>query len=169
MIDKLGYNILRFLALIIIQVLILNNIDLSGFVTPYLYILAILLLPFETPKWLLLFIAFFSGLIIDVFSDTLGLHTFSAVLIAYLRPFVISRIDTQKETLSGVYTPLNNNFGLEWFIKYVSVLTVIYHIAFEFIEAFSFSGFIFTLLKAILSAVFTIILMLVTRVLIIKK
>jgi len=129
MIDKLGYNILRFIFLILVQVLILNNIDLSGFVTPYLYILAIFLLPFDTPKWILPVAAFFSGMIIDIFSDTIGLHTFAAVLTAYLRPNVLRWIDTPKEIAPGT-TPLNNNFKLEWFLKYTGILILIYHISF---------------------------------------
>lgn len=154
--------------MIFIQVLILNNIDFSGYITPYLYILAVMLLPFDTPKWLLLVVAFFSGIIIDMFSDTLGLHTFSIVLMAYLRPAVLNWIDTPKENAPGT-TPLNNNFKLEWFVKYTGILTLVYHLSFEFMEAFSFSFFFSTVFKAIASSVFTMILILLTRFLTIKR
>ncbi|HWZ34862.1 MAG TPA: hypothetical protein VNW51_01825, partial [Mucilaginibacter sp.] len=62
-------NILRFLALVFIQVFLLKNISLYNLSTPYLYILFILLLPFETPNILLFALSFMLGLTIDAFYD----------------------------------------------------------------------------------------------------
>ena len=59
-------NIIRFVVLVFIQVAILNNIQISGFINPYMYVLFILLLPFETPNWILLVLSFFLGLSIDI-------------------------------------------------------------------------------------------------------
>ena len=44
-------NIIRFVFLVLLQVLILNNIQFSGYINPYFYIYFILLLPFDTPRW----------------------------------------------------------------------------------------------------------------------
>ena len=60
-------NTLRFVILVFIQVAILNNIQISGFINPYVYVLFILLLPFETPNWVLLVLSFFLGLSVDIF------------------------------------------------------------------------------------------------------
>ena len=54
MINEVVGNTLRFIFLVLLQVLILNNIQLSGYLNPFLYVLFILMLPFETPKWLVL-------------------------------------------------------------------------------------------------------------------
>ena len=59
---------LLFVFLVLLQVLVLNNIQLSGYINPYFYVLFILLLPFETANWLLLILAFALGISIDVLS-----------------------------------------------------------------------------------------------------
>jgi hypothetical protein len=58
MIKLLPKYIIRFVVLVLVQVFILNNVHLGGFINPYIYILFIITLPFETPKWFLFVIAF---------------------------------------------------------------------------------------------------------------
>lgn len=77
-------NIFRFIALVLIQVLIMNKVNFYGFLNPYIYILFILLLPFETPGWLLLVLSFSMGLTVDLFSGTLGLHAASSVFAGFM-------------------------------------------------------------------------------------
>ena len=86
-------NIGRFIALAFIQVFIFNNIHLTNYgIVPVVYILYIILLPFETPKWLVMVLAFLIGISIDVFSDTLGLNAATSVLIAFIRPGVLNSL-----------------------------------------------------------------------------
>jgi len=100
-------NIGRFVFLILFQVLILNNIQFSGYINPYFYIYFILLLPFETPRWLLLLSAFLLGLSLDAFTNTFGLNASACVLMAFARPFVISAISTGTEFMIG-HSPSKN-------------------------------------------------------------
>ena len=72
MIKVIPRNIFRIVILVFFQVYILNNIQFSGAVNPYFYVLFVLLLPFETPGWILLSLAFILGLTIDIFSNTPG-------------------------------------------------------------------------------------------------
>ena len=88
MIKLLGRNIIRFAILVLIQILLLNNIQISGHIVPYFYILFILLMPFETPGWMLLFAGFALGLSVDMFGQTLGMHTSATVFMAFLRPYL---------------------------------------------------------------------------------
>ena len=67
MINLYVRNIGRFIVLVLFQVLVLNNIQFSGYVNPFMYVLFILLLPFETPRWLLLLSGFLLGLSVDIF------------------------------------------------------------------------------------------------------
>ena len=60
-------NILRFFLLVFIQVFFLKNTAFYNLTTPHLYILFILLLPFETPNFILFTLAFILGITIDVF------------------------------------------------------------------------------------------------------
>src|SRR5581483_10393034 len=96
MISDIFSNILRFIFLILFQVLVLNNIQLGGYINPYGYVLFILLLPVETPKWLLLLLSFSIGISLDMFSNTMGLHAAACVFMAYCRPRVL-RIISPRE------------------------------------------------------------------------
>ena len=80
---------LIFILLILLQVLLFNNIQFSGYVNPYIYIMFILLLPVEIPTWLLLILSFFTGFIIDIVSGTPGMHTSATVLAGFVRPYVL--------------------------------------------------------------------------------
>ena len=81
-------NIARFILVILIQVFVLNNIRFSGFINPYIYILFILMLPVRFPRWLSLILGFITGMIIDSFTNTPGVHTFATVLIEIGRAHV---------------------------------------------------------------------------------
>ena len=84
-------NILRLAAFILIQVYVLNKIPhLHRFITPYLYFLFLLWLPFSISRLWLLIIGFLTGLILDYFMMTPGLHAAACLLIAYVRPFIIN-------------------------------------------------------------------------------
>jgi rod shape-determining protein MreD len=158
----------NFIGLVLLQVLVLNNIEFSGYVNPYLHILFILALPFETPNWVLLVLAFLLGFIIDLFSNTFGMHTFASVLMAFTRPYLLKVIAPREGYESGS-RPGANYFGFEWFIKYSLILVLVHHFSLFYIEAFKFQLFFSTLLRALLSTVFTMILIVLTQLLILKR
>jgi len=168
MIKEIYKNIGAFIFLVLLQVLILNNIEFSGFINPYLYILFILLLPFDTPKWALLLTAFFLGLSIDIFSDTLGMHSFASVLIAYMRPNVL-KIFAPRDGYDTTMRPGLKSFGMEWLVKYSLIMVLIHHFILFYIETFKFELFFSTLLRVILSTIFTIILIILSQLLTLRR
>lgn len=109
-------NIIRFIVLLLLQVMVFNNIQLSGFLNPYLYVLFILLLPFETPPWLLLVLSFFMGLSVDVFSNTLGIHASACVFMGFLRPFILNYISVRDNYESDIEKGLYV-YGFSWFLN----------------------------------------------------
>ena len=82
-------NIIRFLGLIFLQVFLLNNINLGGYINPYLYIIFIILFPLDGNKGLLIFLSFLLGLSVDIFEDSGGIHAAACAFIAYIRPVVL--------------------------------------------------------------------------------
>ena len=90
-------NIFRFFLLILLQVLVFDNMHINGYINPYLYVLFILLIPFETPQWLLLLTAFALGFGVDLFSDTMGMHTAACVFMAFCRPGVLRMVFSTKD------------------------------------------------------------------------
>jgi rod shape-determining protein MreD len=161
-------NILRFIALVFIQVFLLKNVSLYNLSTPYLYILFILLLPFETPNILLFALSFILGLTIDAFYDTPGLHTTACVLLAFVRILFIS-ITVQKEGFDNEPEPTLSIMGFRWFFTYALILTLFHHFFLFILEVFRFSEIQYTLGRAVLSSVFTVFLMLVSGLLFYKS
>ncbi len=155
-------NIFSFITLVILQIFVFNNIHLGGSVNPYVYILFILLLPLETPKWLLLILAFILGYTIDYFSHTIGLHIAATVFIAYLRPKLINLIIPKLEPGPDVKIGIKI-FGFKSFLLYTSILVFIHHLSLFFLEIFRLSDFLSTMKRAIFSSIFTIVIIIISQ------
>lgn len=151
-------NILRFIFLILLQVFILDNIQFMGYINPMIYVLFILSLPVRFPKWALLILAFIMGLIIDVFSNTAGMHSFALVFAAFLRTPVINIFTSLDEGSNP--TPSFHTFGVSAYVKYVVILVLIHHFILFFIESFSFLHLTLLIPKIIISSTVTILLIL---------
>ena len=168
MIKLVPRYLVYFIVLVLIQVLILNHIQFSGYVNPYMYVLFILLLPFETPGWLLLIIAFSLGLTIDMFSDTLGVHASATVFMAFLRPYVLSGISS-RDTYEINTLPRISYYGFNWFLKYTVILVFAHHLFLFFIENFKFDNFFLVLMRVVLSAIFSTVLIVLSQYLFFRK
>lgn len=168
MIKIIGRNILRFIILVLIQVWVLNNIQFSGYINPYLYILFILLLPFETPAWFVLLLSFFLGLSVDMFSNTLGMHASASVFMAFLRPYVLQSIAPRDGYEINTF-PRVFYYGLVWFFKYAIILVFIHHLFLFTVEVFNFTSYYLVLWRTILSTIFTTIIIIISQYLIFRK
>jgi rod shape-determining protein MreD len=154
MIRDFGKYLIYFTALVLLQLLVFNNIEFSGYINPYVYILFILLLPFTTPKVILLVLAFLLGLSIDLFMGTPGVHSSATVLVAFSRPSVMAMFSPREGYQSGTY-PRLAQFGMEWFVKYTVMLVIIHHFTLFYLESFTFNHFFNTFFRAFLSSVLT--------------
>jgi len=160
-------NILRFVLLILLQVLVLNNINLGGYLNPYVYVMFILLLPFETPKWLLLLSAFVLGFTVDIFTASMGMHAAAATFMAFLRPSVSRIIHSRKEYEPGI-KPGINDLGIRWFFSYTLILVFAHNLVLFFVEVFRFEEFFSTMSRVILSTLLSTLLILLIN-LFVKK
>ena len=160
MIRVITINSFRFVLLVFLQLFILNHIQFSGFVNPYLYILFILLLPFEISGLLILFLGFVLGLTIDIASATIGYHTIATIFMTYLRYHVLRLIAPRDDYTPGMASAMKT-LGFRWYFKYVSVLTVAHHLVLFWIESFSIGDLLPATLRALASSVFTILLIII--------
>lgn len=155
-------NIIRFIVLIATQVFLLKNIGYYNLSIPYLYILFILLLPFEIPNFLLFILAFFTGLTIDVFYDTLGLNAAACTVLAFVR-IVFINLTVQRDGFDNEPDPSLGLMGFRWFIFYAVILTFFHHLILFSFENFKFSELGYILVRVISSTLFTVLLMLITE------
>jgi len=168
MINEIARNLLRFVFLILLQVLILNNIQLGGFINPYLYILFILMLPFETPVALVMLLGFILGLTIDMFMNTMGMHAAATVCMAYVRHYILKLISPREGYEFGIQ-PTLQYLGPKWYFSYAGILVVVHHLVLFYIEVFRFSEFFSTMLRVILSSLLTITIILLSQLLIYRS
>ncbi len=168
MIKFLSRNIVRFVLIVLIQVLLVNNINISGYFTPYFYILFILLIPFETPGWVLLVSGFLLGLTIDAFVNTLGMHTAATVLAAFVRPYVLQVFSPRDGYEPGTF-PRLYYFGFSWFLRYTIIIVFVHHLFLFYIEIFRLSNFFDTLLRVILSTLLTTFFIVLSQYFIFRK
>lgn len=161
-------NIIRFIILILIQVLVLNNMNLGGYMNPYIYILFLLLLPANINRSLLLFIAFLSGLTIDYFAHTLGLHSAASVFLAYLRPGTIRLFFRNYEFASGE-EPGPASISIGGFLKYTIVLVFMHQLLLFYLEILSLNYFFITLYRVFLSTILSTFIIIVAMLLFGKR
>ncbi|HTM65426.1 MAG TPA: hypothetical protein VL093_03850 [Flavipsychrobacter sp.] len=169
-------NFFRFCLIVLIQVLVLNKITLrwwsqpTGFPVfiPYIYPLFILLLPFETPVWLLLVLGFTLGLTMDTFMNTAGMHACATVLIAYLRTNVLNALLPKNLVEYPNQSPGVKNMGWIPFIVYGGFLILIHHAVFFTVELWNFSNISYLLIKILASSV-TSLLFIITYLLLFTK
>ena len=160
--NSVTLNIVRFIVLVLVQVLILNHINFFGYINPYIYILFIALYPIKNDRLLLITLAFFLGLSGDLFSDSGGMHAGASVLIAYIRPVVL------KFSFGAIYEHQTIKFGTTDFgqrLTYLTILIFIHHLVLFTLEIFNSSKVLLILKKSLFSSIFTLILCLLITIL----
>ncbi len=155
-------NIVRFVLLVLAQVFIFNKIQVSGYINPQVYILFILMLPYEIAGFWLLTLAFMAGLSVDFFMHTPGMHAAASVFLAFLRPGTI-RLVGKKDDLEPLQYPNIRDSGAGWFLAYTLILVFMHHLFLFYLEVFRFSEFFQTLLKILINTALTTLVILMIQ------
>lgn len=160
------HNILRIAFLILLQSLVVNRMQpLDGLILPWIYIFGILMLPFETPRWMVLAVSFAVGWFMDFFSGPPGLHTSACLILGFLQPLV-QRLFSPREGYEINQRPTVQSMGLAWYLTYAGVLTFAHHTWIFFLEVLRFNDFFYQLLHIALSVAATVFLMTIGQYLI---
>jgi hypothetical protein len=168
--SNLVKNTLRFALFILVQVFVLHQIPtLHRFITPYVYYLFILWLPFNMSRGMLMLLAFVFGMTLDYFLKTPGLHAAPCVLIAYVRPFLISVLIRQEGQDQNYASPSITSMGWAPYATYVLLLTVIHHSYLVFLEWMQLGNFFYFLGKVVATTGISLLLVLITELLFYRK
>ena len=147
---------------ILIQVFFFEDVMLFDKAFCFIYIGFILLLPVGISSLKLLLFAFFSGLAVDIFFNSLGIHASSTLLLAFIRPFWISMI-TPRGGYDEVYTPTIRELNLGWFTSYTVPLIIVHHFSLFYIDAGGFGNGWYTFSKVLSSAAFTYLIIVIIQ------
>jgi hypothetical protein len=158
------YLIISFILFILVQILLFKNLALFGFAFCFVYLLFFLLLPIEFKTIPTLIIAFFTGLLVDVFYDTMGIHTASLLAMVFVRGFWIKLlIPTGGYDNNILPTMFNMSFG--WFATYSLPLLVIYHLIFFYIENLGTDLYFLIFIKTVASVIFVFLMSVIIQLL----
>ena len=168
--SSLVKNIVRFILFILIQVFVLDRIHLHQMVTPYLYFLFILWLPFKLNRSWLMIIAFILGFTLDSFRHQPGFHAAACVLIAYMRPFLINLLIPQEGSETNYEEPsISSMGGLLPYTIYIGVFSFMHNSWLFLLEAWQFGNIWYFLVKTLLSTVLSLLLIIITELLFTRR
>jgi hypothetical protein len=163
-------NIIRFILFVLLQVYVLNRIPhLHRFITPYIYYLFILWLPFSVSRQWLLLIGFFTGLVLDYFMMTPGLHAAACVLVAYVRPFLISLLSPKDLSELNYREPSPKAMLWTPYAVYVFVLTLLHHTYMVFLEWLDVGNFLNFIIKVVSTTGISLLLVFTAELLFPRK
>lgn len=162
MINSILRYILVFITLMLFQILVLNNIQFSGYVNPYIYIMMILLLPVDISPLILLLTAFLTGLTVDFFIGSIGMHAGATVFAGFVRPYVL-RMMAPRDGYEPGARPSMAVYGFRWFFLYSFVIVSIHHLVLFYLEVFRFEDFFRTLFRVMISTLFTLAIVLLVE------
>ncbi|MEO6288808.1 MAG: rod shape-determining protein MreD [Ginsengibacter sp.] len=162
--------IVRFCLFILVQVFVLNNVPpLHHLVTPYIYFLFILWLPFKMGRKNVMILAFSLGFVLDCFTKTYGLHAASCVLIAYMRPFLINLLISQEGAESNYNEPSIKSMGFTPYFTYIAIFTLAHHSLLFFLQALQLGGYFYFIIKTLVSTAISLLLIFLTELLFVRK
>lgn len=143
-----------FILLVILQEFVFDNINLGGVVNPYIYIMFIILLPLDTPGWMLLILGFGAGATVDFMSGTAGLQTIASTWLAFVRPTVAGLL-LGKDLVYDGGIPNAGRVGTGKFLRYLAVMVVLFNIPYFILEDLSGSAGVLAL-RIVLSSAFSV-------------
>ncbi|RYY20881.1 MAG: hypothetical protein EOO36_02260 [Cytophagaceae bacterium] len=166
MVATLSWQLLRFALYVGLYVLLFDNssVVLFGLGWNFFYLGFLLFLPIDTPIALQLLLGFVMGFSIDIAHDTGGLHAVAAVLLAYLRPWVL-RLLTPRDGYDAQDTVNVHQMGWQWFLVYLALLVTVHHVVFFFLELGSVQHPLLTLSRAGVSILYTSVVLLIVQLL----
>ncbi len=161
-------KVIAFFGYVLLQVLLFNKMLLLGKGLAFVYVGFLLTFQFELGIILAMVIGFATGVTVDVFSNTLGIHASASVLLMYLRPVLFKLLTPHGGYPIGA-KPTPNIMGFNWFSTYSLILIFCHHSVLFIVEAGGFHLFLYTIQKIILSTFFTFSTVVIIQYLFSKK
>lgn len=144
----------RYIVVMLLQVFLFDQLQLLGVCHPYIYVLCLLMMPITLPHSADMIIGAVVGLIMDIFCNSLGVHTASCIFIMFIRPYMIGALVNDKDRLNEQISL--RALGVEALFKYVVILVLVHHLMVFLLAAWSWSHIGFVLMETVVSSIITI-------------
>ena len=146
----------RYILVMALQVLLFDQLQLLGACHPYVYVLCLLMMPITLPHSVDMIIGATAGIIMDIFCNSLGVHTAACILVMFIRPYLIGAIVSDKDRLNEQINL--HTIGMEALVKYVVIMVLIHHLTIFLLAAWSWHHIGFVALETIISSTVTILI-----------
>jgi rod shape-determining protein MreD len=146
----------QFTLLILIQIILLDNINLFGFLNPIIYILFIITYKFDQNQTLFIFLCFLLGFITDLLTQSSGANTISCLILGYIRPFIINSCFKINSNMPKAYI---NDPNISHRFYYILSIVLIHHLIYFSIVYFDINSLILIIKYTVLSTIFSFILL----------
>lgn len=160
-------NILRFLLVLIAQILIFNFVRIKWaeipFIEVFIYPLFLFLLPLRTSHSLLIVLGFGIGLIVDIFQNTPGVHSGAGTFTGLMRPYIIKSL-TPRGGYKVHISPTISTTTFRWFAIYCAIMIILHCFAVSLIDIFQFKLLPYVLLRTILTSIVSYVIMMIVMI-----
>lgn len=148
--------VFQFTLLIITQIILLDNINLFGFLNPIIYILFIITYKFDQNQTLFIFLCFLLGFITDLLTQSSGANTISCLILGYIRPLIINSCFKINSNMPKAYI---NDPNISHRFYYILSIVLIHHLIYFSIVYFDINSLILIIKYTVLSTIFSFILL----------
>lgn len=147
-------QIVRAIVIVLLQVLLFNHLQIAGWGFPMIYVLILMNLPANTPRWAEMLIGAVLGLIFDVFNTSLGVNMAACVAFTFIRPIILAHLVQDLERVKGeVYI---RSIGTIEYIRTLVFLTVLHHLIVFSLEAWSLHNWWMVIIQTLISSLMTL-------------
>lgn len=149
-------QIVRLVVVVLLQVLLFDHLQIAGWGLPMVYVLFLMNLPVQVPRWAEMLIGAIVGLVFDVWHSSLGVNMAACVAFCYLRPILLGNLIQDLERVKGEVC--SASIGNIEYVKSLAILTVVHHLLVFSLESWSWHNWWIVLLQTLLSSVLTILI-----------
>lgn len=147
--------IVLFLAVILLQVFLFDNLSISIYLNPLVYIAFVLLLPLDALPVAVLLCGLGTGVVMDYAMGAAGLNTIATLAVAFVRPWLLPVLYRRDDLREGG-VPSSDRLGRRVFVRYLVILVLLHHTLFFTLEALSWAHLLHTLLRIAASSALTV-------------
>jgi rod shape-determining protein MreD len=149
-------QIVRLVVVVLLQVLLFDHLQIAGWGLPMVYVLFLMNLPVQVPRWAEMLIGAIVGLVFDIWHSSLGVNMAACVAFCYLRPILLGNLIQDLERVKGEVCSVS--IGNIEYVKSLAILTVVHHLLVFSLESWSWHNWWIVLLQTLLSSVLTILI-----------
>ena len=156
MMKALKYTGMFVVAVVVMQLLLLDSLHIGPYFAPLAYVAFIVLLPLNTKPIAMLALGLATGVFMDFFEGTAGLHTAVTLFTAFTRRYALI-FTLGRDAVEEDWMPSFASLGVRKFIRYSAPVVAVHCLLFFAVETLSWSNFGWVLLKTAVSGTVTLL------------